>query len=87
MDPFWNPYVEMQAVDRAHRIGQLNPVMVHRIIVKGTCEDRILALQEQKRQMVESALDENASRKLAQLGQQELIFLFNGNGKGLDLDN
>lgn len=49
MDPFWNPYVEMQAVDRAHRIGQQNVVQVHRIIVAGTVEDRILELQEQKR--------------------------------------
>lgn len=82
MDPFWNPYIEMQAVDRAHRIGQQNVVQVHRIIVKGTVEDRILELQERKRNLVESALDENASRQLARLGQQELIYLFNGGNRG-----
>lgn len=78
MDPFWNPFIEMQAVDRAHRIGQQNKVLVHRIIVQGTVEDRILELQDRKKKVVESALDENVSRSLARLGPQELIYLFNG---------
>ncbi len=46
LDPFWNPFVEAQAIDRIHRIGQLKPVKVHRIVIAGTVEDRILALQE-----------------------------------------
>ena len=82
MDPFWNPYIEMQAVDRAHRIGQMRNVQVHRIVVLKTVEDRILALQERKKELVDSALDENASRSLARLGPQELSYLFNGNGNG-----
>jgi SNF2 family DNA or RNA helicase len=45
LDPWWNPYAEDQAVDRAHRIGQTRPVTVSRLTVKGTVEDRILALQ------------------------------------------
>jgi SNF2 family DNA or RNA helicase len=49
MEPFWNPFVEYQAIDRIHRIGQETPVTVHRIIVGGTVEDRILALQEKVR--------------------------------------
>ena len=76
MDPFWNPYIEMQAVDRAHRIGQQNPVQVHRILVKGTVEDRILQLQDQKRSLVEAALDEGESRNLGRLSTKELAFLF-----------
>lgn len=76
LDPFWNPYIEMQAVDRAHRIGQRKPVKVHRILVEKTVEDRIMELQERKRKLVDSALDEKASQGLARLGQQELIFLF-----------
>ncbi|KAL8766510.1 MAG: hypothetical protein Q9209_006726 [Squamulea sp. 1 TL-2023] len=76
MDPFWNPYVEEQAIDRAHRIGQQKPVQVHRILVPGTVEDRILALQEKKRAMIESALDENASKQVGRLGTQELSYLF-----------
>ncbi|KAI9743819.1 MAG: hypothetical protein M1818_002553 [Claussenomyces sp. TS43310] len=76
LDPFWNPYVEMQAVDRAHRIGQQKPVKVHRILVEKTVEDRIMELQERKRKLVDAALDEKASQGLGRLGQQELIFLF-----------
>ncbi|KAL8988484.1 MAG: hypothetical protein Q9177_002453 [Variospora cf. flavescens] len=78
LDPFWNPYVEEQAIDRAHRIGQQRPVQVHRILVQGTVEDRILALQEKKRAMIESALDENAGRQVARLGVRELGYLFQG---------
>ncbi|KAL8664662.1 MAG: hypothetical protein Q9168_007863 [Polycauliona sp. 1 TL-2023] len=76
MDPFWNPYVEEQAIDRAHRIGQRRPVQVHRMLVSGTVEDRILELQEKKRVMIESALDENASKEVSRLGERELAFLF-----------
>ena len=75
-DPFWNPYIEEQAIDRAHRIGQLRPVMVHRILVPETVEDRILALQEKKRALIEGALDEKASQSIGRLGERELAFLF-----------
>jgi len=49
LDPWWNPAVEEQAADRAHRIGQDKPVMVYRLVAKDTVEERILALQEKKR--------------------------------------
>lgn len=78
MDPFWNPYIENQAVDRAHRIGQQKPVQVHRLLVKETVEDRIIALQEQKRQFVDAALDEGESKQVGRLSQQDLQYLFNG---------
>lgn len=45
IDPWWNPYAEDQAVDRAHRIGQTRPVTISRLTIKDTVEDRILALQ------------------------------------------
>jgi SNF2 family DNA or RNA helicase len=80
LDPFWNPFIEMQAVDRAHRIGQQNEVKVHRILVKSTVEDRIIELQNRKRKLVEAALDEKASRGLGRLGQEELIYLFGSDG-------
>jgi SNF2 family DNA or RNA helicase len=80
LDPFWNPYIEMQAVDRAHRIGQQKSVKVHRILVAKTVEDRIMDLQAQKRKFVDAALDEKASQSLGRLGQRELIYLFNGDG-------
>ncbi|KAL8690765.1 MAG: hypothetical protein Q9218_003858, partial [Villophora microphyllina] len=76
MDPFWNPYVEEQAIDRAHRIGQQREVKVHRVLVEGTVEDRILELQEKKRKMIESALDEEGSRNVGRLDARELGYLF-----------
>lgn len=78
MDPFWNPYIEMQAVDRAYRIGQKNEVQVYRILTKETVEDRIVALQERKKEMVEAALDEGESRKIGRLSTSELKYLFYG---------
>lgn len=75
-DPFWNPYVEEQAIDRAHRIGQRRPVQVHRLLIADTVEDRIIQLQEEKRALVDGALDENASAKIGRLGVRELAFLF-----------
>lgn len=75
-----NPFIENQAVDRAHRIGQRRIVKVHRILIKETVEDRIIALQDKKRQLVESALDEKASKNLGRLGQRELAYLFGVGG-------
>ncbi len=49
LDPWWNPAVEEQAADRAHRFGQERPVMVYRMVAKDTVEERILALQDRKR--------------------------------------
>jgi len=48
-DPWWNPAVEAQAMDRAHRIGQDKPVFVYKLIAEGTIEERMLELQERKR--------------------------------------
>ncbi|KAI5922278.1 SNF2 family N-terminal domain-containing protein [Camillea tinctor] len=76
MDPFWNPYIEMQAVDRAYRIGQQRPVKIYRILIKDTVEDRIITLQNQKREIVDSALDETAATHIGRLGAKELGFLF-----------
>ncbi|KAK6392458.1 hypothetical protein LTR65_003588 [Meristemomyces frigidus] len=76
LDPFWNPYIEEQAIDRAHRIGQTRPVKVHRILIKGTVEDRIITLQEKKRATISEALDEKASQSISRLGVQELAYLF-----------
>ncbi|OAR05755.1 hypothetical protein LLEC1_07804 [Akanthomyces lecanii] len=77
MDPFWNPYIEMQAVDRAYRIGQLQPVEVFRILTKETVEDRIVELKNKKQAIVEAALDEAEGAKIGRLGVSELKFLFN----------
>jgi SNF2 family DNA or RNA helicase len=58
MDPWWNPAVEEQAADRAHRIGQKDPVFVHRIIAQDTIEERILELQERKRSLASALLSD-----------------------------
>jgi SNF2 family DNA or RNA helicase len=76
LDPFWNPFVEEQAIDRAHRMPQEREVTVHRVLVPETVEDRICALQDKKREIIGAALDENASKNLSRLGVRELKFLF-----------
>jgi SNF2 family DNA or RNA helicase len=58
VDPWWNPAVEDQAADRAHRIGQDKPVMVYRLVARDTVEERILELQERKRALANAALSE-----------------------------
>ena len=59
-DLWWNPAVEDQAADRAHRIGQQRPVTIYRLVTVGTVEERILALQAQKRGLVDAALGDAA---------------------------
>ena len=59
-DPWWNPAVESQAIDRAHRIGQQKVVNAYRLVIRGTVEERILKLQAQKRGLVEAALNDQA---------------------------
>ncbi|KAF8409328.1 hypothetical protein HHK36_005403 [Tetracentron sinense] len=77
LDLWWNPTTEDQAIDRAHRIGQTRPVTVLRLTVKDTVEDRILALQQKKREMVASAFgeDETGSRQ-TRLTVEDLKYLF-----------
>ncbi|KAL3502348.1 hypothetical protein ACH5RR_036797 [Cinchona calisaya] len=79
LDLWWNPTTEDQAVDRAHRIGQTRPVSVSRLTIRNTVEDRILALQEQKRKMVASAFGEDKSGGSAtRITVEDLKFLFEG---------
>jgi superfamily II DNA or RNA helicase len=56
MDPWWNPAVEDQASDRAHRIGQQRPVTIYRLVAQGTIEDKIVALHQTKRDLADSLL-------------------------------
>lgn len=77
-DPWWNPAVEEQATDRVHRIGQNKVVEVIKIIAKGTIEEKILLLQEEKKKLItELMTDELASSEgLRGLSQEELLGLF-----------
>ena len=73
MDPWWNPAVEKQATDRAHRIGQDKPVMVYRLVAEDTVEGRILQLQDRKRALAEAAL--GGADQAASITREELLAL------------
>jgi SNF2 family DNA or RNA helicase len=60
LDPWWNPAVEDQAADRAHRIGQTRPVLVHRLVARDSVEEAMLALQARKRGLAAAALEAGA---------------------------
>lgn len=60
LDPWWNPAVEQQAIDRTHRIGQSKQVIVYRLIAKGTIEEKVMALKERKAKLFKSMMDDEA---------------------------
>ncbi len=73
VDPWWNPAVEDQAADRAHRIGQNRPVMVYRMVAKDTVEEKIFALQGRKRALADAALGDTDQR--VAITREELLAL------------
>jgi SNF2 family DNA or RNA helicase len=75
LDPWWNPAVEDQATDRAHRIGQTKPVVACKLIASDTVEERILALQEAKRALLAAAVGD-ADVLAQQISKEELLGLF-----------
>jgi DNA repair protein RAD16 len=76
-DPWWNPAIEQQAGDRCHRLGSTKPVTVVRLIIAGTVEERILALQDKKNAIFQGTVGADAS-KLAGLSAEDMRFLFSG---------
>jgi SNF2 family DNA or RNA helicase len=78
MDPWWNPAVEAQAIDRAHRIGQKNQLTVYRPIVKNSVEEKVVKLQEMKRQLFHDLLPENDDNYFTgKLSMKDFESLFN----------
>ena len=73
-DPWWNPAVENQAIDRTHRIGQVNKVIAYRLLIKDSIEEKIRVLQRQKKALAEDVLGEERFGKSLTL--QDLHFLF-----------
>ena len=71
-DPWWNPAAETQATDRAHRIGQTQPVMVYKLVAQGTIEERILDLQERKAALAESLYSGAATGGQSMLTESDL---------------
>ena len=76
MDPWWNPAVEDQASDRAHRIGQERPVTVYRLVMKGSIEEQIMELHKQKRDLANSLLEGTDSA--GKVTAEELLGLLRG---------
>ena len=74
LDPWWNPAVEAQAIDRAHRIGQTNQVFACRLIAKDTVEEKVLALQQSKRDLADAIINADNSL-LRTLGRDDLELL------------
>jgi len=64
LDLGWSEAVESQAFDRVHRLGQTRTVFVHRLVIADTVEDRVLALQERKKNLADSSLGEGNGKKI-----------------------
>lgn len=76
LDPWWNPAVEDQASDRAHRMGQERPVTVYRLVMEGTIEEQIVSLHSRKRQLADELLE--GSDSVARLDTQALLAVLRG---------
>lgn len=80
-DPWWNVAAQNQATDRAYRIGQKNTVTVYQLILKGSIEEKILALQQQKQELADQVLSgENGT--LGSMGREELLEILGGKPQG-----
>jgi non-specific serine/threonine protein kinase len=75
VDPWWNPAVEQQAIDRTHRIGQTKNIFAYRMICKDTIEDKIMQLQERKRQLAKELIADDSSFVKA-LTREDVEYLF-----------
>lgn len=75
VDPWWNPAVEQQAIDRTHRIGQTKPVFAYRMICKNTIEEKMLQLQEKKRMLAEDLISDDVAI-MKRLTRDDIAFLF-----------
>jgi SNF2 family DNA or RNA helicase len=76
LDPWWNPAVEQQASDRAHRIGQTRPVTVYKLVLAGSVEEQILALHGSKRELVDQVIGDATGA--APISADELLGLLAG---------
>ncbi|KAI0408445.1 SNF2 family N-terminal domain-containing protein [Xylaria palmicola] len=88
LEPFWNPFVEEQAIDRVHRLTQTVDVVVYKLTVENTVEGRILELQEKKRLLAATAIEGGAKKESLKLGLNEMLDLFkhmsSGGNRGHD---
>ncbi|CCM00776.1 uncharacterized protein FIBRA_02818 [Fibroporia radiculosa] len=82
LDLGWSEAVESQAFDRVHRLGQTRQVFVHRLVIADTVEDRVLALQERKKNLADGSLGEGTGKKIGRLSVRELANLFGLDHRG-----
>ncbi|MEY5034073.1 MAG: hypothetical protein RL447_451, partial [Bacteroidota bacterium] len=75
VDPWWNPAVEQQAIDRTHRIGQTKNIFAYRMICKDTIEDKILQLQEKKRALARDIVSDETGF-VKSLSREDVEYLF-----------
>ncbi len=76
LDPWWNPAVEAQAIDRAHRVGQTRHVFAYRLICRDTVEEKIAALQQQKQELADAILEADNANLIKELSLEDLELLF-----------
>ena len=74
LEPFWNPFVEEQAIDRVHRLNQTQDVTVYRITIRESVEERIIALQEKKRELAKAAIE--GGKAVGKLSMSDILALF-----------
>lgn len=72
LDLGWSEAIESQAFDRVHRLGQHRDVFIERLVIQDTVEDRILTLQERKRNLADGSLGEGSGKKVGRLSVKEL---------------
>jgi SNF2 family DNA or RNA helicase len=75
-DPWWNPAVEAQAIDRAHRIGQNKPVFIYKLVTSNSVEEKMLAMQDKKRALARGIYSKNSDEGTALLNEDSLKELF-----------
>lgn len=75
-DPWWNPAVENQASDRAHRIGQNKPVFIYKLVASNTVEEKIMAMQEQKKLLADQTINQTEGAAMQSLTSDDILELF-----------
>lgn len=80
LDPWWNPAVDNQASDRAHRLGQRRPVTIYRLVAENTIEDKVVELHRHKRELADSLLEGTDAG--GRLSLREIVDLLDGAGAG-----